>query len=221
MGDLLKLRGVHPLYAVFLMKHLGIADQNERILAFESILELSRSLGKSIRIPRQEELPPGPLQTTRLDAQLLTLGLATAEELGALNSDDDEEEKKRGWYDDDDYVPILNLPHKLHRLFQYDFPGVHDVRITPVWVVGEALQYGTEFNKYVTGNKLQKQEGVVFRHLLRFIMLIDEMSQLQPADVSIEDWKDDLYSIADQLEEMCRLADPQSTDQWLADSRGE
>jgi superfamily II DNA/RNA helicase len=221
MGDLLKLRGVHPLYAVFLMKHLGIADQNERILAFESILELSRSLGKSIRIPRQEDLPPGPLQTTRLDAQLLTLGLATAEELGALSTDDDEEEKKRGWYDDDDYVPILNLPHKLHRLFQYDFPGVHDVRITPVWVVGEALQYGTEFNKYVTGNKLQKQEGVVFRHLLRFIMLIDEMSQLQPADVSIEDWKDDLYSIADQLEEMCRLADPQSTDQWLADSRGE
>ena len=45
MADLLKLRGVHPLYAVFLMNHLGIADQNERIMAFESILELSRSTG--------------------------------------------------------------------------------------------------------------------------------------------------------------------------------
>ena len=74
MGDLLKLRGVHPLYAVFLKNHLGIADRNERIMAFESILELSRSLGRAVRIPPPEVLPPGPLATTRLDAQLLKLG---------------------------------------------------------------------------------------------------------------------------------------------------
>ena len=35
LDDLLKLRGVHPLYAVFLMKHLGVADRNERIMALE------------------------------------------------------------------------------------------------------------------------------------------------------------------------------------------
>ncbi len=222
MADLLKLRGVHPLYAVFLMNHLGIADKTERIMAFESILELSRSLGKSIRIPRQDILPPGPLATTRLDSQLLKLGLATAEELGALKEEEDEDaDKKRGWYDEDDYVPILTLPHKLQRLFQHDFPNVHDVRVTPVWVVGEVLQYGTEFNKYVTNNQLQKQEGVVFRHLLRFILLIDEMAELCPPDIEHSQWKDDLYEIADQLEEICRLADPQSTDQWLAESRNE
>lgn len=218
MADLMKLRGVHPLYAVFLMKHLGIADKNERIMAFESILELSRSLGKSIRIPQPEELPPGPLATTRLDSQLLTLGLATAEELGA-GEKDDEEEQKRGWYDQDDYVPILTLPYKLQRLFQYDFPGVHDVRVTPVWVVGEVMQYGTDFNKYITSNKLQKQEGIVFRHLLRFILLIDEMAELCPPDVEHSVWRDDLYEIADQVEEICRFTDPHSTDQWLAETR--
>ncbi len=222
MDDLLKLRGVHPLYAVFLMNHLGIADTNERIMALESILELSRSLGKAIRIPRQEELPPGPLATTRLDSMLLTKGLATAEELGAIKDDEDEDaDKKRGYYDEDDYVPILTLPYKLLRLFEHDFPGVHDVRVTPVWVVGEALQYGTDFNKYVTNNKLQKQEGVVFRHLLRFVLLIDEMAELCPPDVDHHQWRDDLYEIADQVEEMCRLADPGSTDQWLAESRSE
>ncbi|MEM7782180.1 MAG: DEAD/DEAH box helicase, partial [Planctomycetota bacterium] len=47
MADLLKLRGVHPLYALFLMNHLGIADRNERIMAFESILEMSKSVGKA------------------------------------------------------------------------------------------------------------------------------------------------------------------------------
>ena len=222
MDDLLKLRGVHPLYAVFLMNHLGIADKNERIMAFESILELSRSLGRAIWIPRQEELPPGPLATTRLDSMLLTKGLATAEELGAIKEEEDQDaDKKRGYYDEDDYVPILTLPHKLQRLFQHDFPGVQDVRVTPVWVVGEALQYGTDFNKYVTSNKLQKQEGIVFRHLLRFVLLIDEMAELCPPDVEHDQWRDDLYEIADQVEEICRLADPSSTDQWLAEGRSE
>ena len=217
MADLLKLRGVHPLYAVFLMSHLGIADRTERIMAFESILELSRSLGRAIWIPGHQEIPPGPLATTRLDSQLLKLGLATAEELGAIEKEEDEEEKKRGYYDEDEYVPVVTLPHKLQRLFQHDFPGVQDVRVTPVWVVGEVLNY-SDFNKYVTGNKLQKQEGVVFRHMLRFIMLIDEMAQLCPPDVDHGEWQDDLFAIADQLEEICRTTDPESTDQWLQES---
>ena len=198
------------------MKHLGVADRNERIMALESLLELSRSLGKTTRIPPYEELPPGPLATTRLDEKLLTLGLASAEEIGALPKD---EEEDRGWIPEEDYVPLLTLPRKLQRLFEYDFPSVDDLRISPVWVAGEALQYGTDFNKYITGNKLQQQEGIVFRHLLRLVLLIDEMAELCPADISHDQWRDDLYAIADQLEEMCRLADPQNTDQWLADAR--
>ena len=186
-------------------------------MAFESILELSRSLGKAIRIPQPEFLPTGPLQTGRLDSQLLTLGLATAEE---LYGKDEEEEEQRTYYDDD-WVPILTLPYKLQRLFQHDFPDVHDVRVTPVWVAGEALQYGTDFNKYITSNKLQKQEGIVFRHLLRLVLLLDEMAELCPPDVEHDVWRDDLADIANQLEDMCRSVDPQSTEQWLADARPE
>lgn len=212
MDNLLLLRGVHPLYAMFLMNHLGIADRNERIMAFESLLEMSRTLGKSIRIPKHDELPPGPLQTTRLDGQLLKMGLATVEELG-LNQD--EEDEKKPW--DDDYVPILTLPHKLQRLFQFDFPYVDDLRITPVWVVGEVLNYGEDFNKYITSNKLQKQEGMVFRHLLRFVLLIDEMAQLCPPDIEHDQWQAEIWPIANQLEEICRKADPQNTEAWLAD----
>ena len=215
MDNLLKLRGVHPLYAQFLMNHLGIADRNERIMAFESLLELSRSLGRVTRIPKHEDLPPGPLATTRLDPQLLKLGLATAEELGA--TDDDEED--RGWVPEEEWVPILTLPHKLQRLFQYDFPGVDDLRITPVWVAGEIMNYGTDFNKYITSNKLQKQEGVIFRHLLRMVLLLDEMVELCPTDCEYESWKTDLHAIADQLEEICLSVDPQSTEQWLEESR--
>jgi superfamily II DNA/RNA helicase len=218
MRDLLLLRGVHPLYAVFLMKHLGIADKNERIMAFESILEFSTSLGRAVRIPKPEVLPPGTLATQRLDSLLLKLGLATAEELGALQSNDEEEQRQRR--EDEEWVPLLTLPYKLHRLFQYDFPGVDDVRVTPVWVVGEVLQYGTDFNKYITSNQLQKQEGIVFRHLLRMILLLDEMAELCPPDVEHETWRGDLAEIANQLEDICRRADSESTDKWLAESRG-
>ncbi len=216
MQDLLLLRGVHPLYAVFLTKHLGIADRNERVMALESLLELSRSLGKAIRIPKPDELPPGPLATERLDPQLLKLGLATADEFGYTDPDQDDE-KQRGYYDD--YVPVLTLPHKLQRLFQYDFPAVQDLRITPVWVAGEVLQYGTDFNKYITSNKLQKQEGILFRHLLRLVLLLDEMVELCPPDVEYETWKADLNDIANQLEETCRAVEPEGTDQWLAEGR--
>ncbi len=217
MRDLLLLRGVHPLYAVFLMNHLGIADKNERIMAFESILELSRSLGKAVRIPPPDVLPAGPLATGRLDAQLMKLGLATAEELGTLKAT--EEEGKKVWVDDEDYVPLLTLPYKLLRLFEYDFPGVDDVHVSPVWVAGEVLNYGTDFNNYITSNKLQKQEGVIFRHLLRMILLLDEMAELCPPDVEHDIWRGDLAEIANQLEDICRQTDLASTDQWLSESR--
>jgi hypothetical protein len=200
------------------MKHLGIADRNERILAFESLLELPASVGPAIRIPPADILPPGPLATTRLDAQLLQLGLATAEELGALATDDDELDD-RGWLDDEDYVRVLTLPYKLHRLFGYDFPGVDDVRVRPVWAAGEVLNFGGDFDKYVTSHKLQKQEGVIFRHLLRMILLLDEMAGLSPPDIPREQWQDDLNAIADQLEETCRNADSYSTEQWLENAK--
>ena len=214
LTDLLLLRGVHPLYALFLMNHLGIADRNERILAMESLLELPRSLGRAVRVPPLDEMPAGPLATERLDSQLLKLGLATVEELGG---ETEEEDEQKSWYDDD-YVPILTLPRKLQRLFEYDFPDVHDLRIWPCWVAGEVLNYNGDFNKYVTSNKLQKQEGMVFRHLLRMILLLDEFAMLCPPDVAHEDWQQELWDIADQLENTCRNADPQTTDIWLEDN---
>ncbi len=219
LSHLMKLRGVHPLYGMFLMNHLGIADRAERIQALESLLELPRSLGPAVRVPRPDVLPPGPLATTRLDEKLLRLGLATAAELGALPDEEDEDGGRRGWMDDDERVYALTLAHKLHRLFGHDFPTVDDVRVWPAWVAGEVLEFGGDFNKYITGKGLQKQEGMIFRHLLRLILLIDEMAQLGPPDVTVEEWQDDLGEIADRIEEACRAVDRHGTDQWLEEGR--
>ncbi len=207
------LRGINPLYGVFLVNQLGIADRTERIQAMESALELPRSVGRFVRVPRQYDLPPGPLATTRLDEQLLRLGLATAEEL-AESAQDESDRYDRGPFAEERKW-VLTLADKLKMLFDYDFPDVHDVRTHPVWAAGEVLEFGGDFNKYVTSKGLQKQEGVVFRHLLRLILLLGEFAQLCPGDATADQWRGDLTDVADRLTETCRQIDPNSTEQAI------
>jgi hypothetical protein len=215
-----QLRGVHPLYGMFLVNQLGIADRVERLQAFESILDVPLSLGRAIRPPQLEDLPPGPLQTTRLDSQMLTLGLATAEELGAKSEDDEQEEQRRNFIDgSEDRVFALRLADKLERLFQHDFPGVHDLQTSAVWVAPELLEFGGNFDKYITSHGLQKQEGVIFRHLLRLILLIDEFAQICPPETTLEEWQADLGEVAEILERSCREIDPLSTEKTLAEAK--
>ena len=216
--DLLRMfRGVNPLYGVFLINQLGIADRAERIQAMESVLELPRSIGPAVRVPRQEFLPPGPLATTRLDVQLLQLGLATPEELVEQSRDDDD----RPYNSMEERVWVLALADKLRRMFDYDFPGVRDVRTFPVWAVGELLEFGGDFNKYVTSKRLQKQEGIVFRHFLRMILLLAEFSSLTPPDADENEWRCDLQEISALLAESCHRVDPTSTEKTLEQAKAE
>ncbi len=220
LSKLLLFRGINPLYAVFLVNQLGIADRNERIQAMESVLELPRSVGHFVRVPRQDELPPGPLATIRLDPHLLQLGLATPEELSP-SAREDEDDRDRRRFDDGERKWILTLSDKLRRLFDYDFVGVHDLRTASVWAAGELLQFGGDFNKYVTSRSLQKQEGVIFRHVLRLILLVNEFIQLCPPDCTEEEWRGDLCEVAAKLTESCRRVDPASTDKALEEAEQE
>ena len=213
LDQLLIFRGVHPLYGLFLINQLGIADRAERLQAMESILELPGSVARFVHVPRQDELPPGPLATGRLDEQLLQLGLATAEELVEQTSDDDQPWRGRRSYDEAP-VRVLTFADKLRRLFDYEYPNVRDLRTFPVWAAGEVLEFG-DFNKYVTSKRLQKQEGMVFRHLLRLILLIAEFKPLTPPDTTEEEWLADLTDIETQLVEICRAVDPSSTEHTL------
>ena len=110
---------------------------------------------------------------------------------------------------------VLPLADKLKLLFDHDFPGVHGVRIVPVWIAGELIEFGGEFNKYITTKGLQKQEGMLFRHLLRLILLIGEVRQISPAEVAVEDWQQELDELSVRLAESCRNVDPTSTDKTL------
>ncbi len=216
LEKLLLLRGINPLYGMFLVNQLGIADRRERIQALESVLEIPRSMLYQLRVPPPDQLPPGPLATTRLDVQLLQLGLASAAELGV--ADASEEEDDRWQMFPEERVRVLTLGDKLRRLFDHDFPGVRDVSTTPVWAVGELLEFGGDFNKYVTSKALQKQEGIVFRHCLRLILLCYEFTQFCPPDADPNEWREDLEDIAERVAEACRRIDPDSTDKILEEA---
>ena len=84
-------------------------------------------------------------------------------------------------------------------------------------IIGELLQFGGDFNKYVTARKLQKEEGILFRHCLRMILLLDEMANVPPAESTVETWEDPLDELAQRLTDSCREIDPQSTDEMLAE----
>lgn len=207
---LVQLRSVNPLYGLFLVNQLGIASREERIEAIESVLEMPASVAKLVRVPYPEDRPWGPLALTRLHEQLLKQGLATAQELGQRNSEDDD-----GYNDDGERVRILPLGDKLRRLFDAGFPDVHSLSTQSVWAVGELIEFGGKFDKYITARGLQKQEGVIFRHVLRMILLLKELREIHPPEISLIDWQREMDDIADILTNACHDVDPSSTDKLL------
>lgn len=209
LAGLLVFRGVHPLFGDFLMQHLGKSDITERIQALESLLELPISVGPAIRVPGPDRLPRGPLATEWLDEELLRLSLATTDEISPppISEQLDVPPHLRKY--------ALTLADKLQLLFVYEYPEARDIRIQPVWVVGPVLEAGN-FGTYISSNELAKQEGLIFRHLLRFILLCDECMARTPDGMSETIWRMELEGIRDRLTEICRDVDPQSTDETLS-----
>jgi superfamily II DNA/RNA helicase len=220
LPKLLRLRGINPLYGVYLVNQLGIASREERIQAFESVLEMPGSVAKHVRVPKYEDMPPGPLATTRLDIELLQMGLATPEQLGAKPAQNEEDEPRAREMFEEKVWP-LTLGEKLRLLFDATFPNVHSLFTTSVWSAGEVLEFGGHFNKYITSRGLQKQEGVIFRHLLRLLLLVKEFQQFTPPDCLADEWLAELRDISDRLADCCRRVDPTSTDKLLEEAERE
>ncbi len=124
MAKLTHFRSVQPLFGVFLAGHMGGADRNELLQMFEGVLEVPPAVARSVRVPKLEDLPPGPLATTRIDPQLLSLGLATEAEL--MGTQDEEEDYDP--YDTDRRWWPLTLMEKLVMLFNHDYPGIETMR---------------------------------------------------------------------------------------------
>lgn len=200
LDNLLVFRSVHPVYGAFLLDYLAYANTVEKIKALESVLALPRPLLRYARVPSEEEVPLGPLETERLDPELISRGLIVARPQG-------EEEE------DDRFPPTL--ADKLRMLFDTLFPGVDGFETQSIWAAGELLRFDGDFNKYVRTHDLVKQEGIIFRHLLRMILLCAEFSAICPEGVDPQQWREEFKDIAGRLTASCRKVDPDSTQKMM------
>ena len=200
---------MHPVYAAFLVEQLAIADVNEKVQALESVLDIPRSALRLVRVPESDELPTGPLESTRLEPELVTRGLIKAI-VPPSEDDDEDDDGPRGW---EERPP--RFAEKLRLWFDVHFPDVQDFTTSPVWAAGELLRFDGDFDRYVRTRDLAKQEGIVFRHCLRMAQLCEEFARVPPAEVVPEDWSAEFRGLARRLAEACRAVDPQSVDEAL------
>jgi superfamily II DNA/RNA helicase len=207
LKQLMVFRAVHPLYGLYLMDYLGKADPHELVQILESLLAMPGSVAKLVRVPWPDDLPPGRLTTEVIDPAVLTSGIASYEDLYPPADQRDVPFELRKY-------PVP-LAQKVRMLFENTVDHAGGLYVTPVWSVGDLLERGGDFDGYVRARELVKQEGIVFKHLLRTILLCGEFAQLTPTGVEPLEWRARLSGIADVLTTACRAVDPQSTDETL------
>ncbi len=201
---LFHFRSINSIFGIFLAEHFHRASHEERLLLLEGALNMPRSVASKVRVPFPEHMPPGPLATGWLTPQILSKGLATQEEITGYR---DEDTGRR--------VPPIDLAIQMQMLFRTEFPAASDAQCSAIWCAGDLLTFGGDFNKYVRSRDLTKQEGIVFRHCLRMILLCGEFGCIQPPGIEPADWQRDLAELASQLTQSCRAVDPSSTDETL------
>ena len=209
LAEMMVFRAVHPVYGLWLLDHLAAADDAELVQILESLLAMPGSVAKSVRVPWPDDLPPGPLSTGFVDPGILTSGLLSVEDLYPPADQSDLPPEMRRY-------PIP-LAQKIRLLFENTIDHAGGLFVTPVWAVGDLLSAGgTDFDKFVRSRDLTKQEGILFKHCLRMILLCDEFAQVTPKGVEPTAWQARLKALADVLTIACRSVDPQSTDETLA-----
>lgn len=207
LKQLMVFRAVHPLYGLYLIDHLGKADDHELVQILESVLEIPGSVAKSVRVPWPDDLPPGKLTLEVVDPQILTRGILAADDLYPPRDQSDVPPELRRY-------PVP-LAQKIRLLFENEIDHAGGLHVTPVWAVGDLLAYGGDFDAFTRARDLTKQEGILFKHCLRMILLCAEFQQLTPPDVEPAAWSERLSHIATTLTATCRAVDPQSTDDAL------
>lgn len=210
LDTLFAFRSIQPLYGAYLLERLATAEPVERLQALESVLEVPKPLLKFMRVPLPEYLPPGPFETEALDPELLRRGLIAAPKPPPTEGEEEEADDTPPW----ERPPTL--AEKLFLFFEALYPEACDFTVQPVWCANELLQhYAGDFNLFVRNRDLVKQEGIVFRHLLRLVLLCGEFRRLDPPAGDADEWRGYLRATAERLTESCRQVDPQSTDEVI------
>ncbi len=183
----------------------------------ESVLEMPNSVAKKVRVPWPDELPPGPHTLDVIDQKLVEGGSFSHGDLYPKPIDDQKEEGAFG--------PSLRFPvplaEKLTALYRQDVRYGGDPPITAVWCAGRLIEDGSDFYTFVANCDLAMQEGIVFKHLLRLILLCGELSAVTPVGIEEDAWKAEMEELSTLLTEIVLKVDPQSAEEVQPREPGE
>lgn len=208
IGELRHFRSVDPLYGVYLAQMLTTASIEEKLLALESVLSLPPSIQRRIAPP--EDMPPGPLEVNVLRPLMIQMGVIVA---GMSPEEEEAQDERRGeptWEDEEPRRPPV-FAEMLKIAYDARLTTPEEIEIQPKWVAGGVLHAERSFFKFVKSRTLEKQEGLILRHLLRLVILAGEFQE-KTEDPQYED-------IAKLCTTVCQQVDRRYTDRFLAEAR--
>lgn len=197
---LLAFRSVEPLYGAFLAGECVRASFVEKLLALESVLPLPPGIGRAAAPP--DDLPKGPLQEQVLEPLMTALGVKLEQPKVA---DDEAEEEWNPWKEEEERPP--RFADMLKLAFEAKLAHPEEIQVQNQWVAGGVFDAAGEFHKFVGSRSLAKNEGLVFRHLLRLVILAGEFhTRTQDPDYA---------EISERATGACRQVDPTYTERFL------
>ncbi len=197
-------RSIDPLFAAFLQSQLVRANFQEKLETLESVLQLPPAIAKRLALPDLRE--PGPLETGVLESELLQRGLATAHPSGGLAKV--VEDVGADYFAEDEEPPRMVVTEMLKVLFEAKIETPELVFIQPKWVAGGIGDAGGDFFKFAKSKNLEKNEGLILRHLLRLAILSGEFSDHSDGDPAYQE-------IGELVTAACMSVDPRYTDRFL------
>lgn len=206
--ELLDFRSIDPPYGVFLSKILSRSDVIEKTAALESVLEVP---WKVIRASGDHEHGKGPLQRDVLEPLMIAMGIRLEDEKTA---DGEKPESILDAYSDE-FDPDAERPPKfadmLKIAYEKDLPFADAPIVQHKWVAGGLFDAQDDFWRFIKSRGMQKNEGLVFRHLLRLVLLSQEFLR------RTED--PDYEEIVVRATNACRSVDPAYTDRFLSSEK--
>lgn len=195
-------RSIDPLFGVWLAKTLGPASIDEKIMALESLLNVAPAVARAGAIPWDME--KGPLQENVLEPLMLKMGVKLAPDPSEVEEDGRKEFDP--WAEEEEKPP--SYPEMLKLAFEAKLVEPDQVDVQPKWLAGGVFDSQDDFHSFVGSRSLQKNEGIVFRHLLRLVILAGEFYR-RTDDPEYDE-------IAARVTDICRDVDPGYTEKYLA-----
>lgn len=206
---LLEFRSIDPPYAEFLCGLLARSDIIEKTAALESVLEVPF---KVIRASGPHDHGKGPLQREILEPLMTAMGIALEPEPTGEGEAPERKESILDHFvsedDDEEFQRPPQFADMLRIAYEKDLPHPENLVVQPKWVAGGVFDAGDDFYRFIKSRGLEKNEGLVFRHLLRLVILAGEFFR------RTED--PDYRDIVDRATRACRDVDPAYTDRFLA-----